>query len=184
MDGFTIVDAVVAGVVVLSGVLAYSRGLVREIMAILGWVAAGVVAFLLAPAVEPLVAEIPVIGPTLEGSCELRIVAAFAIVFVGGLLLLSVFTPLLSGAVHASPLSGIDRALGFLFGVARGVVLVAVALVVYDFFAAGGAIEAVDRSRTVVAFSSLQGEIAGRIPDERPAWIEGRFAGLVAACEA
>ena len=183
MDGFTIVDAVVAGIVVLSAVLAYSRGLVREVMAILGWVAAGVAAFFLVPAVEPLMGEIPVVGPTLEASCEIRIVAAFAVLFVAGLVVLSVFTPLLSGAIHASPLSGIDRALGFLFGVARGILLVAVALVVYDFFAASGAIEAVESSRTVVAFAALQDQIAGRIPSERPEWIERDLMGLVAACE-
>ena len=184
MEGFTIVDAIVAGVVVLSAILAYSRGLVREVMAILGWVAAGVLAFVLAPSVEPLVGETPVLGPALEGSCELRIVAAFALVFALGLVLMSVFTPLLSGAVRASPLGGVDRGLGFLFGVARGILLVAVALVVYDFASAGEAIGAVDRSRTAVAFASLQGEIEGRIPSEAPSWIEDRYAGLVAACEA
>lgn len=184
MDGFTIVDAAVAGIVVLSAILAYSRGLVREVTAILGWVAAGVVAFLLTPAVEPLMAEAPVIGPFLDGSCEIRVVAAFAVVFVVGLLVLAVFTPLLSGAVQASPLGGIDRALGFLFGVARGILLVAVALAVYDFFAASGAVEAVDRSRTIVAFAALQERIVEGIPDEQPDWIERDLMGLVAVCEA
>jgi membrane protein required for colicin V production len=184
MDGFTIVDAAVAGIVLLSAILAYSRGLVREVMAILGWVVAGVAAFLLVPAVEPLMGEVPVIGPTLEAACEIRIVAAFAIVFVLGLVVLAVFTPLLSGAVQASPLGGIDRALGFLFGVARGIVLVAVALVLYDFFADTGAIEAVDRSRTIVAFATLQDQIAARIPETAPAWIERDVMGLMAQCEA
>ena len=40
MDGFTIIDGVVAGVIILSALLAYSRGFVREGMAILGWVLA------------------------------------------------------------------------------------------------------------------------------------------------
>ena len=44
MEGFTLVDAVVAGVIVLSAILAYSRGLVREGMAILGWILAAIVA--------------------------------------------------------------------------------------------------------------------------------------------
>ena len=173
MEGFTIVDAVVAGIVVLSAILAYSRGLLREVMAILGWVAAGILAFVLAPSVEPLVGEIPVVGPALEGSCELRIVAAFAAVFALGLVLMSVFTPLLSGAVRASPLGGVDRGLGFLFGVARGVLLVAVALVVYDFASAGEAVTAVDRSRTAVAFSSLQDEFEGQIPHRGPLLDQG-----------
>ena len=39
MEGFTIIDGVVALVIVLSALLAYSRGVVREVMAIVGWVA-------------------------------------------------------------------------------------------------------------------------------------------------
>jgi uncharacterized membrane protein required for colicin V production len=42
MDGFTIIDGVVALVIVLSALLAYSRGLVREGLAIAGWIVAGV----------------------------------------------------------------------------------------------------------------------------------------------
>ena len=71
MEGFTIIDGVVALVIVLSALLAYSRGFVREAMAIAGWIAAGVLAFMFAPQVEPLMAEIPVIGEFISDSCEL-----------------------------------------------------------------------------------------------------------------
>lgn len=184
MDGFTIIDAIVAGVVVLSAILAYSRGLVREVMAIAGWVAAGLAAFLLAPAVEPLVGELPVVGETLSGSCELRVIVAFAIVFALGLVVMAAFTPLLSGAVRRTALGGVDRALGFLFGVARGILLVAVALVVYDRAAAGEAVGAVDRSRSAAAFASLSADIEARMPDAAPSWIVSRYEGLVGACGA
>ena len=59
MQGFTIVDAVVAAVIIVSALLAYSRGFVRELMAIAGWIAAAVLAFVFAPAAEPLIREIP-----------------------------------------------------------------------------------------------------------------------------
>ena len=49
MDGFTIFDGVVGGVIVISAILAYARGLVREIMSIVGWIAAAILAFLFAP---------------------------------------------------------------------------------------------------------------------------------------
>ena len=83
MEGFTIIDGVVALVIVLSALLAYGRGLVRELMAIVGWVAAAILAFLFAPQVEPLVREIPVVGEFLADSCELSIIGAFAILLVG-----------------------------------------------------------------------------------------------------
>ena len=62
MEGFTLVDAGVAGIIVLSAVLAYSRGFVREAMAIAGWVGAAFLAFLFAPQAQPLVKELPVVG--------------------------------------------------------------------------------------------------------------------------
>ena len=54
LDAFTIADAGVAIVLLISAVLAFSRGFVREVMSILGWVIAAVAAFTFAPQVEPL----------------------------------------------------------------------------------------------------------------------------------
>ena len=72
MDGFTIIDGVVAVVIVLSALLAYGRGLVRELMAIVGWIAAAVLAFLFAPQVEPLVRELPYVEIG-RASCRERV---------------------------------------------------------------------------------------------------------------
>ncbi len=127
MDGFTLVDAGVAIIILLSGVLAYSRGLVRETMAILGWIGAAVIAFTFAPQVEPLVRQIPIVGDFIGDSCELAIIAAFAAVFALALVVVSIFTPLFSSVVQRSAIGGIDQGLGFFFGVLRGILLVAVA---------------------------------------------------------
>ena len=155
MDGFTWVDGAVAAVIVISAILAYARGFVREVMAILGWIAAAVVAFALAGAAEALVREgirlIPRLGPVVADSCELSIIASFAVVFIVTLLLVSVFTPLLSGAVRDSVLGPADRVLGFLFGVARGALLVLVAFVVYDRVTVGAGIPAIDSGAEVVS---------------------------------
>ncbi|MFQ5437538.1 MAG: CvpA family protein, partial [Paracoccaceae bacterium] len=70
MEGFTIVDGAVAGIILVSAVLAFARGFVREVLAILGWVVAAAVAFAFAPQAEPLIKEIPVVGDFLTDSCE------------------------------------------------------------------------------------------------------------------
>ncbi|NHX27672.1 CvpA family protein, partial [Escherichia coli] len=127
MEGFTIVDGVVAAVISLSALLAYSRGLVRESMAIIGWIAAAILAFIFAPQAQPLIKQIPVLDKVIGDSCELSIIAAFAAVFAAALILVSLFTPLLSSAVQRSAIGGVDQGLGLLFGVARGALLVAVA---------------------------------------------------------
>ena len=102
MDSFTLVDAAVALVLVVSAILAYSRGLVREILAIAGWIAAAVAAFVLAPTVEPLVREVPYLGNIIGDSCELTIIAAFAAVFAIMLMIVALFTPLFSSTCRNS----------------------------------------------------------------------------------
>lgn len=184
MDGFTIIDGVVAGIVVISAILAYARGLVREAMAVLGWVGAAVLAFSFAGSFEPLVREIPVVGDFLGDSCELAVLAAFSLVFAIGLVIFSFFTPLLSAAIRNSPVGGIDRGLGFLFGVARGVLLVAVAFVVYDRWTVNDGVAIVEDSRSATVFSRAQANIEEQIPDDAPGWIVARYESLVGECGA
>ncbi len=184
MEGFTLIDGIVAVVVVLSALLAYSRGFVREALAIGGWVVAAIVAFIFAPNVEPLIKEIPLVSDFLAGSCELAMILAFAAVFAGALILVSLFTPLFSSAVQNSGVSGVDQGLGFLFGVARGLLLVIVALVVYDRIILGDPIPMVDESRSAKLFAEVQDQINDAIPEEAPQWIVGRYQELIANCEA
>lgn len=182
MEGFTIVDGIVAIVVVLSAILAYSRGFVRELMSIAGWVAAAILAFLFAGPAQPLMFEVPYLGDFLQGSCELSTIAAFAAVFALALLVASIFTPLFSSAIQNSAIGGVDQALGFLFGVARGVLLVAVAFIVYDRVVVGEGMAAVDQSRTASIFASAQDDIDARIPEDAPGWIVSRYEELVSDC--
>ncbi|MEM8823984.1 MAG: CvpA family protein [Pseudomonadota bacterium] len=184
MDGFTFIDGIVAGIVVISAILAYARGVVRETMAVLGWIAAAVLAFSFAGSFEPLVREIPYVGDFLGDSCELAVLAAFSLVFAIGLVVISFFTPLLSAAIRNSALGGIDRGLGFLFGVARGVLLVAVAFVVYDRWTVNEGVPVVEQSRSALVFARAQANIEEQIPEDAPGWIVTRYEALVSECVA
>ncbi|MEJ5216942.1 CvpA family protein [Cognatishimia sp. D5M38] len=182
MDGFTIIDGVVAGVIILSALLAYSRGFVREGMAILGWVLAAVLAFVFAPQVEPLVKEIPVLGDYLADSCELAVIAAFAAVFAVALVIVSLFTPLFASMVQQSALGGIDQALGFIFGVLRGILLVAIAFFVYETVMVNQSIDMVDQSRSAQVFSRMTQQIEDRDPQQALGWITTQYEQLVGSC--
>lgn len=184
METFTLVDAAVALVIVVSAILAYSRGLVREILAFAGWVAAAIAAFVLAPTVEPLVREIPYVGNILGDSCELTIIAAFAGVFAVMLVIVALFTPLFSSLIRNSALGGIDQGLGFFFGVLRGIVLVAVALLVFQRAVPTGTVPLVDNSRSVGLFARVQTSISENIPQDAPNWIVARYEELTASCSA
>jgi membrane protein required for colicin V production len=184
MEGFTLIDAIAAGVIVLSSILAYSRGFVREAMAIAGWVGAAVLAFIFAPQAQPLVKELPVVGKFLQDSCELSIIAAFAAVFAIGLIIAALFAPLFSSVVQRSALGGVDQGLGFLFGVLRGIVLVVVAFIVYDRAVGANSLPMVDDSRTAKVIASFQSKIDGNIPTDAPGWIVSRYEQLVSVCGA
>ena len=162
MDGFTIIDGVVALVIILSALLAYSRGLVRESLAIAGWILAAVLAFMFAPKVQPLVKEIPVVGDFIADSCELSMLSAAFVVAALVLVVASLFTPLFSSLVQRSILGGLDQGMGFLFGVLRGVLLVAITFFVYETVAVGQDVAMVDNSRSAKVFASMTGKIEDR----------------------
>jgi len=183
MEGFTIIDGVVAGVILLSALLAYSRGLVREAMAIAGWVAAAVLAFLFAPQVEPLVKELPYIGEFLADSCEISMITAFFAVGAAALVVVSLFTPLFSSLVQRSALGGVDQGLGFLFGVLRGILLVAIAFFVYETVVTGQNIAMVDDSRSAQVFARITGRVEDGDPQEALGWITSKYEDLVGTCE-
>ena len=113
----TWLDYAVIGVFVVSLAVGVWHGLVREVLSILGWVIAFLAANLLA---GPLGPHMPQIIP----SPELRVAAAYIAVFIASLVVTSLLGLLLSKIVKAAGLGGVDRALGALFGAARGLLIV------------------------------------------------------------
>ena len=184
MDGFTIIDAVVAGVIILSAILAWSRGFVRESLAILGWIAAAILAFLFAPAVRPMVAQIPVLDRFMGDSCELATIAGFAVVFALALVAFSIITPLFSSVVQRSALGGVDQGMGFLFGVARGILLVAIAFIIHDRVMTSQELAIVENSRSAQVFERMRGSMDEQLPEDAPGWIVTRYEQMVRACTA
>lgn len=182
MDAFTLVDGAVALVIIVSAILAYSRGLIREVLAIAGWVVAAVVAFVLAPSVEPWVREIPYLGDLLGDSCELTVIASFAAVFAVTLMIVALFTPLFSSLIRNSALGGIDQGLGFFFGALRGILLIAVALLVFQRAVPEGNVPMVDHSRSVALFARVQSALVANLPADAPDWIIAQYNGLTASC--
>lgn len=182
MDGFTIIDGIVAAVIILSAILAYARGFVRESLAILGWIGAAILAFIFAATVRPMVAQIPGLNKFLADSCELATIAGFAAVFALALVLFSILTPLFSSVVQRSALGGVDQGMGFLFGVARGILLVAVAFIVYDRVMSTQPVEMVDNSRSAQVFERMRGQMDQQIPQDAPGWVVNRYEQLVRSC--
>jgi membrane protein required for colicin V production len=182
---FTVTDAVVLVVIAVSALLAHSRGFTREALALAGWGVAALGAFFFAPFMEPLMRELPGVGGFLRSSCTLSTLAAFAIAFAVVLVILSIFTPILSGAFRDSALGGIDRGLGFLFGVARGVALVAVLYMLYDLLVPlDQRIALVDGSASIAMIDDVADAVRDNAPDRVPDWLSSRIEQLTGHCDA
>lgn len=121
-----IIDIGVVLVLLISGVLAYARGLVHEVLSIGGWIGAVLATIFFYPVIQPLARQfIPI-----DLAADL---SAGVVIFIVTLVILSLATRTLSSRVKDSALNVLDRSLGFLFGLARGALLVCVAYLGLEF---------------------------------------------------
>jgi membrane protein required for colicin V production len=112
-----IADIVVAVVLLISGVLALVRGFVKETLTIVGWIGAIFITLYGYQHVSPLLTEF------VAENWIAEIVAASAL-FLVSLVILTIFSHMISSRVQGSMLGHLDRALGFVFGLVRGMALV------------------------------------------------------------
>ncbi len=115
-------DWVVLFIVGLSTLFAFFRGVIREVIALLAWV----LGFIGAVAFTPVVGAML---PDIAGHPSVRYVIAFALILIAALLLGALIAWPLSKAVRAAGLGFVDRFLGSIFGLARGIVLMLVFVV-------------------------------------------------------
>jgi membrane protein required for colicin V production len=112
-----ITDIAVIIVLLISAFLAYVRGLVHEVLSVAGWVGGGLITIYAFPFAQPHARNLI----SIELAADL---AAGIAVFVISLAILSILTSAISKRVQNSTLNALDRSLGFLFGLARGGILV------------------------------------------------------------
>lgn len=113
-------DLIVIIVLVVSGIFAFVRGFVHEVLAVASWVGAAFVTLYAYPHVQPYVLGVI----TVEFIASLLTGVGL---FLVTLVLFSVLTRILSNRIQQSSLGALDRSLGLLFGFARGAVIVVLA---------------------------------------------------------
>src|SRR5919198_5842438 len=120
----TLLDIILLVVMLISALLAMVRGFMREVLSIASWAAAAIVTVLGFPKALPVV----------QGYISNDIVAKAVTIggiFLGTLIIVSVITIKISDMVLDSRIGALDRTLGFLFGLARGLVIVVVAFLFF-----------------------------------------------------
>ncbi len=123
----TWVDGAVLALLLISAVLAFLRGFVREVLGVGAWLGAVVLAIWAAPRIKPHV------DVWLRSHPAVAEPAAYAGVFLVTLVLLLLLCRWIGRLVQASALGGLDRTLGLLFGLARGASLIVLAYILAGF---------------------------------------------------
>ena len=111
-------DLAIIAIVLLFAVIGVIRGFIREVLSLLSWILAFWLAFTFADATSYL------LEPYIEAPV-LRVIAAFAALFISALLLFTVISFLVHKLLAVSGIKGTDRALGGLFGAVKGLVIIA-----------------------------------------------------------
>jgi membrane protein required for colicin V production len=119
-------DIGVIAIIVLSAIFAFARGFVREALSIVAWVGAAAIT------VYGFNPVLLLVSPLVNNVLLAQLIAGFGL-FVVSLIVLTIATGYLARLVRASALSPIDRTLGFIFGLARGVLIVCLAYLLLDF---------------------------------------------------
>ncbi|MEZ5855265.1 MAG: CvpA family protein [Hyphomicrobiaceae bacterium] len=130
-------DAALIAVALLSGLLAMYRGLTRELLSILSWVAAlaAVLYFVLyhKSAAQQLASQYLASMDAKQGTTVVQILLG-AIIFLFVLVIVHLITARISDSILDSRVGMIDRSLGFVFGAARGFVLIVIPFMFYEAF--------------------------------------------------
>jgi len=123
---FNLFDICVFLVLLFSAVLAYLRGFVQEILSIVGWITA----------IAVTVYGFPYLQTPVRQIISIEILADLAsglLLFLSSLVTISLLTRRISNRVKDSLLNSLDRALGFLFGLARGALIIIIAYIGFEF---------------------------------------------------
>jgi membrane protein required for colicin V production len=110
-------DLAILALILLSTLFAFIRGVVRELIALVSWVVGFVGALAFAPAVGGWIPEIP-------GYPAVRYLIAFAVILIAALVIGAIIAGPLARVIRAAGLGFVDRFLGSIFGVVRGLLLI------------------------------------------------------------
>jgi membrane protein required for colicin V production len=131
IGGFSYLDVALLAILALSGIVAMYRGLTREVLSILSWLAAaGACVFFVLKYKE----EARGIADQFHAPVLVAQVAIGGIIFLIVLIIVHLITARISDTVLDSRVGAIDRILGLLFGLARGFVLVVIPFMFYESF--------------------------------------------------
>jgi membrane protein required for colicin V production len=114
-------DGIVLGVTLFSAVLAMVRGFSREVLSVVSWVGSAYAAYKLYPLGVPY-------AKNFIADEKFAVIASAAVIFLIALIVISFITMRIADIIIDSRIGALDRTLGFIFGAARGILILVVAV--------------------------------------------------------
>jgi membrane protein required for colicin V production len=165
----TILDIILLVVMLISGLLAMIRGFMREILSIAAWATAAVATLYLYSRLLPLAKQY-------FNNDYVAAAAVIGGVFLTTLLIVSVVTIRVSDMILDSRIGALDRTLGFLFGLGRGLIIVVVAFLFFDWLVPQKSQPAwVSGAKSKVVLSGTGDWLKSMLPDDPESTILKRF---------
>ena len=155
----TLLDGILVGFTLVSAMLAMVRGFSREVLSIVSWVAAAVAAFFF---YKPV---LPYVQPYVDND-KIAMAAAAGVVFIIALIVVSVITMKLADWIIDSRIGALDRTLGFLYGAARGILVVAVALLFFNWLAGAKAPAWVTEAKSRPLLEQIGAKLESLLPED------------------
>ncbi|TWG93731.1 membrane protein required for colicin V production [Mesorhizobium sp. J18] len=155
----TLLDGILVGFTLVSAVLAMVRGFSREVLSIASWAAAAVAAYFFHPLV------LPYVQPYIDNS-TLALAAAAAIIFFIALILVTVITMKIADFIIDSRVGALDRTLGFIYGAARGILVVAVALLFLNWLLGSNPPTWITEAKSRPLLDGVGQWVEGLLPDD------------------
>jgi membrane protein required for colicin V production len=155
----TLLDGILVGFTLVSAMLAMVRGFSREILSIASWVAAAAAAFFFYPAV------LPYVQPYIDNE-QLAMAAAAGIVFIIALIVVTVITMKIADFIIDSRVGALDRTLGFLYGAARGILVVAVGLLFFNWLVGTNPPAWISEAKSRPLLESIGDTLESMLPDD------------------
>ncbi|WP_137132849.1 CvpA family protein [Rhizobium sp. FY34] len=121
----TIFDGIVLGVTLFSAVLAMVRGFSREVLSIASWAGSIAAAYYLYPVLLPY-------AKNYTADERIALAGSAGLIFIVALIIITFITTRIADFIIDSRIGALDRTLGFLFGAARGILLLVVAVAFWN----------------------------------------------------
>lgn len=167
----TIFDGIVLGVTLFSAVLAMVRGFSREVLSIASWAGSIAAAYYLYPVILPY-------AKNYTNDDKIALAASAGLIFLIALIVITFITTRIADFIIDSSIGALDRTLGFLFGAARGILLLVVAVAFWNWLVdVRSQPEWITQAKSKPFLDTLVGRLEAVLPTDIEPQIRARILG-------